>query len=191
MATLVESVTAAVRKPTTVGVRRISGQMIGRALGHQRTAVNEASMTSDLLYKRALELAQQPQVDPILTLAALKEAAAAGSGNAIYALATWYLFGKNVDVDLLRAVRLLKQAVKAKIPKAYFDLAVCYEKGAGTKKNDQKAIEHYINAALTGDAQAIHAVGRCYWHGIGRDRDRRVAKIWLDRAHELGYRQAD
>ena len=40
-------------------------------------------------------------------------------------------------------------------------------------------------AALHGDHQALSSVGRCYYHGIGVTKDRRVAWVWLDRAKEF------
>ncbi len=66
-----------------------------------------------------------------------------------------------------------------------YDLAVCYEKGVGVKKNTKKAMEHYLKAALYGDKQSFYEVGRGYYYGIGFKTDKTLAKIWLDKAKEL------
>ena len=75
---------------------------------------------------------------------------------------------------------------KQNIPEALFDLAVSYEKGAGVRKSERKAYHLYVRAALWGDKQAIHEVGRCLFYGIGAKRDRRLADVWLARAEALG-----
>ena len=51
-----------------------------------------------------------------------------------------------------------------------YDLAVCLEKGEGTKKNT-KAFELYLRAAIRGFKHAIVEVGRCYYWGIGTTRN--------------------
>lgn len=58
--------------------------------------------------------------------------------------------------------------------------------GKGVVKNARKAFELYLRAALHGEQQSVYEVGRCYYHGVGVARDRHLARIWLDRAAELG-----
>jgi uncharacterized protein len=81
---------------------------------------------------------------------------------------------------------LLRQAAKENIPDALYDLAVSYEKGVGVRKSEKKAYELYVQAAVWGEKQSFHEVGRCLYYGIGAERDRRLALIWLDRAKSFG-----
>jgi len=130
-------------------------------------------------YQRALELAKRESysVQEVLTL--LTDADKAGSPEASYALGTWYLFGKNVRKNHVKAVEFLKRAARFDIPNAAFDLAVCYEKGSGVEKNQTTAFAYYLKAAKLGDHDASYEVGRCYYHGIGTKQDRGMARIFL------------
>ncbi|WP_116004323.1 MULTISPECIES: tetratricopeptide repeat protein [unclassified Simplicispira] len=142
---------------------------------------------SDGPYELALAAASssQPKLEAARSL--LEEAHQNGDPRATYALATWCLFGHGgFELDLKRAVALLKEASKADIPSAHFDLAVCYEKGSGVRRNNKLAYRHFLAASLYGDNDAYGEVGRCLYYGIGIDRDRKAAKIWLRRARMMG-----
>lgn len=142
-------------------------------------------------YEQALELARSDIPESKRVADLLKEACAAGEPRAAYALATWHLFGHaGFPRDVKKAVKLLRAASKANVPAAHFDLAVCYETGQGVKKNETIAYRHYLAAALYGDEDAFNEVGRCLYHGIGVERDRRVAAVWLDRAETLQTRNS-
>ena len=86
---------------------------------------------------------------------------------------------------------LLKRAVNKNLPEACYDLAVCYEEPAGVVKNQEKAFELYLKAALYGDKQSFHEVGRCYYYGIGVIKNKSLADIWLEKAEELGVSEPD
>jgi TPR repeat protein len=140
------------------------------------------------LYDSALEHATRPEPDLAEAGALLRRAVARGSPDATYALATWYLFGKEpyVQKDLSEAARLLILAAAAGLPDAMYDLAVCYEKGSGVDKDDYAAYTYYLKAALRTRPKAVFDVGRCLYWGIGTREDRGIATLWLDRAKELG-----
>jgi TPR repeat protein len=136
-------------------------------------------------YNRALKLAQSGKFDSKRVARLLERVCAEGDLRAAYALATWYLFGHAGYLrDLKMAVKLLRMAAEGHVPAAHFDLAVCYETGRGTRKNEAIAYRHYLAAALYGDNEAFREVGRCLYHGIGVARDRKAAAVWLDRAEE-------
>lgn len=110
-----------------------------------------------------------------------------GYPKACYALATWYLHGAfGYNLDYKKAVILLKTAAKNGINEAFYNLAVSYETGRGVRKNESKAFQYYLNSSLNGDADSILAIGRCYYYGIGIETNKAVAKIWLNKAKELG-----
>jgi TPR repeat protein len=147
------------------------------------------SKKSDSKYDRALRLAQASSKPPKKVYDLLVAADADGDARATYALATWYLNGSPfTPVNWRRGVQMLKKAVKLGVAGAAFDLAIAYEKGAGTKKNTKLAFETYVLAALLGNAQSFFEVGRMYHWGIGVPKNFRLAKIWYEKAEALGIR---
>ncbi len=143
---------------------------------------------ADALYDQAMLEMRSERPDTANIVATLRKAIEAGSPHAAYALATWYLHGKDevVPQDFAEAVKLLELAAEAHHPDALYDLGVCYSNGEGVRKDPARAFELYLQAALHGDDDAVFKVGRSYFYGDGVAEDRRVADIWLDRAHELG-----
>ena len=67
-----------------------------------------------------------------------------------------------------------------------YGLAISYEKGLGVKKGKKRAFDLYLKAALRNHHQSVEEVARCYWFGIGVNSNKRVARIWYERAKELG-----
>jgi TPR repeat protein len=106
--------------------------------------------------------------------------------RATYALGTWYLHGRYVKKNVMRAIRLIELAAAANVSDALFDLAVSYEKGQGVRRSEKVAARLYLEAALSGDHQAAYEVGRCLYYGIGFLKDRSQARVWFDRARALG-----
>jgi len=133
--------------------------------------------------RRVLSLLAKPGYDAPSAIELLKRADADGDGEAAYALGTWHLFGKHVPKDYKRAAGYLKRAADRDYPSAAFDLAISYEKGAGVKQDAAKAFGLYMKASLLGDRDAMYEVGRCFYWGIGTEKDRHAAKVWFD-AHE-------
>lgn len=145
-----------------------------------------ASVKGRSEYKRALDEARGKSPDLNLVLDLLKRSIAKGNADATYALATWYLFGKGVRRDYRKAAELLKQCADS-VAGASYDLAVCYEKGKGVDKNMMLAFEYYMRSAFLGDAQGYFEVGRCFFYGIGTERNRRVGDLWVKEAETRGY----
>jgi hypothetical protein len=137
-------------------------------------------------YKDALKEAVKKRPDSQRVSALLNKAMHLGDPNAFYALATWYLNGVIFEKNIKKAIPLLIKAAKGMVPAANYDLAIAYEKGAGVTKSKKRAFELYLTAALLGEEAAILETGRCYYYGIGTRRDTGTAKIWLQRAKQLG-----
>lgn len=153
--------------------------------------INETRSTAiepGKLYLKALRLARtkKPKWDEVLTL--LESASAGGSPAATYALATWYLFGKEpiIRKNQRQAVRMLRESANAGYAPALYDLAVCYQNGEGVRKSDFKALSLYLASALRGDVGAIVEMARCYEYGYGTKPDKKLAKVFSERAIELG-----
>ena len=109
-----------------------------------------------------------------------------GNIKAAYALGTWYLHGYHVKKNLKKAIKLIKNAANANVSEALYDLAVSYEIGKGSKKSSRLAFEYYLKSALYGDKQSLFEVGRCYFYGIGVSKNRRISKIWIEKAKNEG-----
>lgn len=141
------------------------------------------NLRQSVSYDQALVLARQKSFDTEQVRAKLERASKQGDARAMYAIATWYLHGAHkTKVDLKTAIRLLRRAANANVSDALFDLAVATETGiGGIEINLRKAFVLYLRAALAGDSEAMSEVGRCYYHGIGVDRDREIARPWLER----------
>jgi len=129
--------------------------------------------------------------DPERAATMFEKAWESGDPRAAYALATWYLHGFFYKKSFGKAVKLLRKASRSRIADAAYDLAICYELGAGVKKNLKRAAALYLDSALLFATQpsgqlhmysfdeAAHEVGRCYYYGIGVTKDRRISKTWL------------
>lgn len=143
-------------------------------------------MKGDRIYKAALLEAAKDEPDLGYVYNLLGKAVLKKNPKAIYALGTWYLFGKFVEKDVNKAFELFLEASHANIAEACFDLAKCYEEGVGVTKSLINAYDQYLKAALLGDKQSIYEVGRCYYYGIGIKEDHRLAGVWLDIASYNG-----
>ncbi|MBI2571653.1 MAG: sel1 repeat family protein [Candidatus Schekmanbacteria bacterium] len=138
------------------------------------------------LYEVALKEVRMDNADINKVLDLLTKAHALGDARATYALATWYLHGHNVLMDMDKAISFLRKADKRGIAPASYDLAVCYEKGMGVKKSRARAIQLYTKAALLGDRPSIYEVGRCIYFGFGVSRDKKYGMMWIDLARRFG-----
>ena len=145
-------------------------------------------MSTSKNYDRALQLAQGKVAGLPKAFRLLESARKQGDPRATYALATWYLHGKQSIVarNIKRAVSMLREAADAGHADAAYDLAVCYDKGMGVTLSKKGAARLYLRAALLGERQSAYEVGRCYWYGFGVKQDRTIAKVWLSHAERLG-----
>ncbi len=200
-----------VRKPTKNGVRHARGPKVSKGRGRLenrglRRIAAQSSRRSHMIahgrkytrelanppksdrspYAKALREARKQQPDQARILRLLRQALRGGDARSAWALYTWSRDGITVPKDMRKAIQLVRVAADKDLPEALYDLAVHHERGLGVKKNLHLAFELYLRAALQGDADAIYEVGRCYHYGIGVARDRKTAKLWLDRADQLG-----
>lgn len=75
----------------------------------------------------------------------------------------------------------------------YHELAECFDKGIGTKRNYKQALKWYIKEAETGSAEAQYALGMRYWKGeklVGGEKNEDEALRWMEIAAERGHRKA-
>jgi TPR repeat protein len=89
--------------------------------------------------------------------------------------------GLSVDHD--KAFSLYLQASKQAHPSSTYRTAVCYEIGAGTKRDLQKALQFYRKAAALGDTAGMYKLGMILLNGtLNQTKNPREAVTWLKRA---------
>ncbi|KAI8922441.1 hypothetical protein DFJ77DRAFT_425672 [Powellomyces hirtus] len=134
-----------------------------------------------------------------------KLATTGGIGKAAYPDAQFFFaecYGNgslHLPVDHDRAFALYVAASKQAHPAATYRTAVCYEVGAGTKRDSGRSMQFYRKAAALGDTAAMYKVGMIMMNGLlGQSRNPREGVTWLKRAaaqadentphalHELG-----
>lgn len=128
---------------------------------------------------RDAEKLEKKKGDPTKIVALLKESAGNGNANAQYALGTLYLHGKYVSKDSKLALDYLEAASTKMHPGALFDLGVSYEQGEIRNKDESKAFRSYLLSMIFGDKSAIYEVARCFYYGIGVNKDRAVYEILM------------
>lgn len=93
-----------------------------------------------------------------------------------------------LSLDHAKAYQLYLSASKQSHPASTYRCAVCYELGAGTKRDIKKSFQFYRKAAALGDTPAMFKLGMVLKQGdLGQPKNARECLIWLKRA----ARQAD
>ena len=89
----------------------------------------------------------------------LKSSAESGNINALMSIANRYDAGSyGVNRDIERAFNLYSIAADIGYSEAQYNLGSMYEKGDGTKKNEDKSIEWYTKSAMNGYIPAFYSV---------------------------------
>ncbi|KAI9295849.1 HCP-like protein [Neoconidiobolus thromboides FSU 785] len=112
-----------------------------------------------------------------------------GLGKGAYPEAQFFLancynngsLGLSVDHD--KAFNLYVQASKQNHPAATYRTGVCYEFGAGTKRDHHRSLQFFRKAAALGDTAAMFKVGMVLLKGgLGQQPNPREGITWLKRA---------
>ncbi|KAJ9087644.1 hypothetical protein DSO57_1031094 [Entomophthora muscae] len=104
--------------------------------------------------------------------------------DAQFFLANCYNNGSlGLPVDHDKAFNLYVQASKQNHPAATYRTGVCYEFGAGTKRDHHRALQFFRKAAALGDTAAMFKVGMVLLKGgLGQQPNPREGITWLKRA---------
>ncbi|KAJ1550929.1 hypothetical protein HK096_004181, partial [Nowakowskiella sp. JEL0078] len=90
---------------------------------------------------------------------------------------------QETHIDHHAAFTLYNQASKLSHPESTYRTAVCYEIGAGTKKDTSKAVQFYRKAAALGETTAMYKYGMILLKGqLDQTKNLREAVTWLKRA---------
>ncbi|RKP08037.1 hypothetical protein THASP1DRAFT_16209 [Thamnocephalis sphaerospora] len=128
-----------------------------------------------------------------------------GLGRSAYPEAQFFLancYGNGslgLSIDAEKAFGLYVQASKQNHAAATYRTAVCYELGAGTKRDPGRSVQFFRKAAALGEKAAMYKLGVIQLNGtLNQQRNPREAITWLKRAaavadeenphalHELG-----
>ncbi|KAI9003705.1 hypothetical protein BC832DRAFT_532239 [Gaertneriomyces semiglobifer] len=136
----------------------------------------KAKKARDTLYSEALKW-----VKKLATNGGLGKT---GFPDAQFFLAECYGNGSlQLTIDHDRAFNLYVQASKQGHPAATYRTAVCYEVGAGTKRDANRALTYYRKAAALGDTAAMYKLGMILMNGfLGQAKNPREGVTWLKRA---------
>lgn len=74
-------------------------------------------------------------------------------------------------LDEKKSFELLKRAAELGHVKAMLNLAVCYQKGVGTSKNEKECYKWALAAANAGDIEAMYICALCSEQGFGTKKD--------------------
>ena len=128
-----------------------------------------------------------------LDAVALRRAADAGYAGAMINLGSCYEFGKGgVGVDAAEAVHWYTRATEARNPpaEAFNNLASCYYRGEGVRKNLSEAARLYRIAAEMGHTLAQYGLGVCLQRGEGVLYNPKESFTWMKRAADAGHADA-
>lgn len=88
------------------------------------------------------------------------------------------------------ALAAYEAAAAAGSARAMTALAGFHARGEIVERDVHRALEYYYEAALRDDPAAMLALAGAFHRGEGVDRDAQLARFWLVRAAEAGYRPA-
>jgi len=118
---------------------------------------------------------------------ALREAAIAGDGVALFEIGARYEEGRGVAADPTEAARWYRHAADAGFAPAQYRLADLFENGTGVERDPSAALRWYRMAAEQGHAGAMHNLAVLYATDTA---DPRAAARWFERAANLGIAES-
>lgn len=118
-----------------------------------------------------------------------------GDANSQYILGSIYYDGVHVTKDLSKAIELFTLAAETRsadefVEKARYRLALMYERGHGTKKNDAMAYKYYELAAKRRNSEALFRSGVLNMEGRGTPRNYEKAFEYFTKSADLGDSRA-
>lgn len=105
---------------------------------------------------------------------------------ACLALGYFMQTGKEMDMDMGRAVRWYERAASLGCARAHWELVSIYRDGDFVPMDREKAFEHLRSSAELGNVNAQMSLAESYIRGEMVPRDRTQAFAWFNRAAEQG-----
>ncbi|MDA8736374.1 sel1 repeat family protein, partial [Opitutales bacterium] len=92
--------------------------------------------------------------------------------------------------DIVKAVKLYRQAAEQGHADAQFNSAAMYANGEGIELDNVEAVKWYCQAAEQGHAAAQFNLGEMYANGDGITEDTVIAYMWFNLAASQDYEDA-
>ncbi|ASW75001.1 hypothetical protein IQ37_00005 [Chryseobacterium piperi] len=96
--------------------------------------------------------------------------------------------GKNID--FAKAYDYFSQAAQLNYPQGVYSLAYMHFKGLSCQQDYVKAAGLFKQGALAGRDNSMYFLGLIYRNGYGIPANEDSAKYWLQKAADMGYKQA-
>ena len=159
-------------------------------LEEPKAASSSAGDTPEQQYQKALELFRgaNAKLDGLKAFTLLKKAAASEYVDAMYELAVCYDRGRGIKADGGKAFNWYKKAADAGHADALVMVGRHYL--SAEEKDEEKAIECFLQAEENGNPKAMFSLGCCYELGLGVEEDSEIALEWYRKAAELGDKDA-
>ena len=117
----------------------------------------------------------------------IKVMAAKGDSDAQNKLGVGYKAGvAGLPKSYDEAVKWFLKAAEQGLPKAQYNLAICYRYGEGVVQDFKAAAEWFAKAAAQCNASAQFELGYCYEFGVGVRKNLKAAVKWYMKAAEQG-----
>jgi TPR repeat protein len=147
-----------------------------------RVRVNRAGTEQTI----AVVVGARPAQFPPASMDELLEAAASGSGGAMYLIGLRYAGGQGVLQDYQQARQWYEKAAAKGDAAAFNELGVLYAKGDGVAKDIAQARHWYEKAAAAGDQWGLNNLGWLYYDGNGVRQDYQQARSLFEKAAAAG-----
>ena len=124
------------------------------------------------------------KIDYELALKYFNESLNLGIYKSAQEIGSMYAEGKGVKKDIDKAKEYFEIAANAGYAFSYYNLAMIYLWGMGkTKKDGQKGVMLLEESAKIGFRNAMEAMGKLYFNGIGVEKNEEEAEKWFARAY--------
>ncbi|RKP36391.1 HCP-like protein [Dimargaris cristalligena] len=152
-------------------INKVADQVVLNEVGP-----NEGDKVKNGLYNEAIKVVKRLATQGGFSRGAYAEAQ--------FVLADCYNKGHlGLAPDHDKAFSLYQQSSKQSHPQGTYRTAVCYEMGAGTKKDPHRAVQYYRKAASLGDTGAMYKLGVVLLKGLlSQPVNPREGTTWLKRA---------
>ncbi|KAJ1962076.1 hypothetical protein H4R35_007387, partial [Dimargaris xerosporica] len=157
-------------------------------------ANGDQAAANDLDPVEAEKIKQGLQVEALKIIKRLASPGGFGRGafaDAQFVLADCYnkgYLGLHPDHD--KAFSLYQQTSKQSHSQGTYRTAVCYEMGAGTKRDPHRAVQYYRKSAALGDTGAMYKLGVIMLKGLlSQPANSREGVTWLKRAADQADRE--
>jgi TPR repeat protein len=146
----------------------------------------------DSIYTLAIRLLDEegPEADVPRGIQLLQSAAEAGHGAAQCELGSRYFTGRGVEEQHELFLSWTRKAMAAEVPRAFFNMAVAHDIGAGIPKNPAESYRLFLEAHERGYARARIKVARCLVEGFGVQKNPSRALPLLEQSASEGDPEA-